>query len=144
MTVEFAICASVFFMVVFTLLEFSRFVFVKHSIQMVAYEACRVGVIPGATNQHVTNQAQAMLTATGVRNASVTITPAVINSLTEEVTVTVSCNFTENSWLPPTYLTGQTIQSSLTLGHENKAYMQNANVDITDVVGDNNDEPVDE
>lgn len=144
MTVEFAICASVFFLVVFTLLEFSRFVFVKHSVQMVAYEACRVGVIPGATNAHVTNRAQAMLTATGIRNATITVTPPVINSLTEEVTVVVNCNFTENSWLPPTYLTGQTIQSSLTLSHENKAFIQDAAVDITEIVGNNNNEPLDE
>ncbi len=142
-TVEFAICASVFFMVVFTLLEFSRFMFVKHSVQMVAYEAARIGVVPGATASHISSRAQALLTASGIRDATVNITPPVINSLTEQVTVTVSCEFSKNSWLPPTYLVGQALSSTISLEHENKAFLHLEGTDITEIVGNNDNEPTD-
>ena len=142
-TVEFALCAVVFFMSVFTMLEFSRYVFVRHSVQMVAYEAARVGIIPGATAQHVTNRAQALLDASGVAVASVEITPNVINNATQQVSVTVSCNFADNSWLPPTFLVGKTISTTVTLEHENKAFLNQEGVDISDVIGDNDDEPID-
>ncbi|MEZ6137719.1 MAG: pilus assembly protein [Pirellulaceae bacterium] len=143
-TVEFAICASVFFMTAFTLLEFSRFMFVRHSVEMVAYEAARQGVVPGATADNVNSRAQSLLNASGIKQATVAIQPPVINSLTEEVSVTVSCNFSENSWLPPTFLTGQTLVSTITLEHENKAYLAASGVDVMDVIGDNDDEPIDE
>jgi Flp pilus assembly protein TadG len=143
-TVEFAICASVFFMVIFTLLEFSRFMFVKHSVQMVAYEAARIGVVPGATASHVSSRAQVLLTASGIRHATVNISPPVINSMTEEVSVTVSCEFSRNSWLPPTYLMGRTLSSTISLEHENKAFLHLEGTNITEIVGNNDNEPVDE
>ncbi len=143
-TVEFALCASIFFMLIFTMLEFARFMFVTHSVQMVAYESARTGVVPGATADHVQSRAEALLSACGVRQATVVIDPPIINSFTEDVTVSVSCDFTNNSWLPPTWLTGQTISSATTLEHENKAYLNSGQEELSDIFGNNDDEPLDE
>lgn len=142
-TVEFALCAVVFFTIVFSLLEFSRFAFVRHSVQMVAYEAARTGIVPGATSQIVSDRAQNLLAASGIQVAEVSIEPAVIGNATQEVSVTVSCDFADNSWLPPTFLTGRTITTTVTLEHENKAYLNPDGSDITEVIGDNDDEPID-
>lgn len=142
-TVEFAVCAVVFFSIVFTILEFSRYVFVRHSVQMVAYEAARSGIVPGATAEHVSQRAANLLSASGIMVADVSITPSVIDNATEQVIVTISCAFSENSWLPPTFLTDRVITTSVTLEHENKAYLNQQGVDITEVIGDNEGEPVD-
>ncbi len=143
-TVEFAICAPLLFLMTFTLLEFSRFVFVKHSLQMVAYEAARVGVVPGATNEHVEARAKNLLSASGMRNVTLKIDPSEINGSTEKVTVSVNCSFKENSWLPPTFLTSAQIAKSITLEHENKAFIKPSNTNIMELIGDNSQEPVDE
>ncbi len=142
-TVEFAVCASIFFMIILGMLELSRFIFVQNSVQMAAYEATRAGIVPGATVADVRNRANNILQATGVLNATVSVNPTVISSMTEEVTVTVDCNFSQNSWLPPTFLTNHSIRSDVTLDHENKAFLQPSGADLA-AIGNNNNAPLDQ
>ncbi len=47
-TVEFAVCATVFFTLIFASLELARYVYVRQAVDQIAYEACRAGVISGA------------------------------------------------------------------------------------------------
>lgn len=143
-TVEFAICISILFLFVFSMLEISRFIYIQHSVQMVAYESARAGVVPGATVEDVQARADTLMIATGVRTYSVLITPPVINSLTENVAVTISCNFADNSWLPPTYFTGRLISTTISLQHENMAYLRPGDTNLESVIGNNDDEPIDE
>ncbi len=143
-TVEFALCVSIFFMFVFGMLELSRFIYVQHSVQMVAYEAARAGIMPGKTASDVQTRASNLMLATGVRNYSINVAPAVINSLTENVAVTITCNFAQNSWVPPTFLTNRVISTTISLQHENMAYLQPGNTDLASIIGNNNNEPIDE
>ncbi|WP_231691137.1 TadE/TadG family type IV pilus assembly protein [Aureliella helgolandensis] len=143
-TVEFAICAMVFFMFVFALLELSRFLFVQHSIQMAAYEGARIGIIPGADSDAVRVRAQNILNATGVRVANIVVTPENIDSTTQEVRVAISCQFSDNSWLPPTYLSSRNVNSTIALQHENMAYLRPGDTNLEDLIGNNNNEPIDE
>ncbi len=142
-TVEFALCVSIFFLFVFGMLELSRYKYVQHSVQMVAYESARAGVVPGASVNTVRTRAQNLMQATGVRNYSIVVSPTTINNLTENVSVTISCNFGENSWVPPTYLTNRAIASTITLQHENMAYLRPGDTDLASIIGNNNSEPRD-
>lgn len=142
-TVEFALCASIFFMFVFAMLELSRFIYVQHSVQMVAYEGARAGVTPGASANDVRTRVANLMQATGVRVYTMNVTPAVINNLTENVAVTINCNFNDNSWVPPSFLTNRTISNTISLQHENMAYLRPGDTSLKDIFGDNDNEPTD-
>ena len=122
-TVEFAICSTILFLLVFGLFEFTRFMFVRQAVDQAAYEAARVGIVPGAQINDIRSRAEGLLAAAGVSNASVTITPQVIDESTREVTVEVSCNFSDNSFVPGVFLGSQQILGRTTLDHENQAFL---------------------
>ena len=81
--------------------------------------------------------------ATGVRVYTMSVSPQVINSLTENVAVTINCNFNDNSWVPPTFLTNRTIDTTISLQHENMAYLRPGDTSLEDIFGNNDDEPTD-
>jgi Flp pilus assembly protein TadG len=143
-TVEFAICASIFFTLILGMLEFSRFIYVQHAVQMVAYEAARVGIVPGASRENVEARAASLLAASGVRVADVFVSPAVINNLTEQVSVNVNCDFANNSWISPSFLASRAINSTITLQHENMAYLRPGDQSLEAIIGNNDNEPIDE
>ena len=122
-TVEFAICASTLFLLVFGLFEFSRYLFVRQAVDQAAYEAARVAIIPGANSSAIRSRAELLLNAAGIVDAEIDITPAIIDEQTKEVTVEVSCNFSNNSFLPSQFLGAGPILSRTTLDHENQAFL---------------------
>jgi hypothetical protein len=122
-SVEFAICASILFMLVFGLFEFSRYLFVRQAIDQAAYEAARIGIVPGANEGDIRARAVSLLGAAGVSGADITITPEVIDDETREVSVEIICNFEENSFLPSVFLGGGVITTRTTLDHENQAFL---------------------
>ena len=142
-TVEFAFCASIFFMFVFGMLELTRFIYVQHSVQMVAYEGARAGVTPGASADDVRTRVANLMQATGVRVYTMSVSPLVISNLTENVSVTINCNFNDNSWIPPSFLTNRTIACTIALQHENMAYLRPGDTSLADIFGDNDNEPTD-
>jgi Flp pilus assembly protein TadG len=143
-TVEFALCASIFFMFIFGMLELTRYIYMQHSVQMVAYEAARAGVVPGATVSDVQTRAANLMAATGINVYTMNVTPTNINTLTENVSVTIHCNFADNSWVPPFFITSQQLASTITLQHENMAYLQPGDTDLASIIGDNASEPIDQ
>lgn len=142
-TVEFAVCASIFFTFVFAMLEMTRFMYIQHSVQMCAYEGARAGVTPGAKVADVEQRVQNLMHATGVRVYQMTTEPAEINNLTENVRVTISCNFSDNSWVPSSFLTNRRISSQIVLQHENMAYLRPGETSLEEIFGNNDNEPTD-
>lgn len=142
-TVEFAVCASLFFMLTFAGLEFGRFFYLQHGVQMVAYEAARAGIVPGADVEDVESRANSLLNAAGIPRATVEVIPDEIDTQTRDVMVRVTCNFNENSWAPPTFLTDKVIVSEIELQHENNAYLDPDDVDLESIIGNNDNEPID-
>lgn len=131
-----------FFMIVLGSVEIARFMYFRQAIDQATYEACRMGVITGARINTVRNTANDMLAAYGITDAAVSITPSSIDEDTETVTVTITANFAANSWVTPEYLPiGNTI-STVTLDHENQAYLVPAGTADNDTLN-NNDEPLD-
>jgi Flp pilus assembly protein TadG len=66
-TVEFALCCGLFFMLLMAGIEFTRFMYARHSIDQAAYEAARIGIVPGKTPAMVADRANQILNATGVK-----------------------------------------------------------------------------
>ena len=142
-TVEFALCVSIFFTFIFAMLEMTRFIYMQHAVQMCAYEGARAGVTPGAKIEDVQQRVQNLLRATGVRVYEVRTEPKQINSLTENVSVTISCNFGDNSWVPSSFLTNRTIERKVVLQHENMAYLRPGQRSLEEIFGNNDGEPTD-
>jgi Flp pilus assembly protein TadG len=140
-TVEFAICSGLFFMILMTGIEFSRFMYARHAVDQAAYEAARRAILPGATTADAVDTATSILAATGIRNATIQVSPESITSSTETVTVTIRSNFADNTWMGPMFLGCAILDSSLTLDHENKAFLVKAR---NPGIGDNDHEPIDE
>lgn len=140
-TVEFAFCCGIFFVVMMAGIEFTRFMYARHSVDQAAYESARVGIIPGATPAQVEATARSILNATGIRGAIIDITPSRFDESTATVNVKIRCDYAENSWIGPVFLAGARIESDLTLDHENKAYLV---TERDPNIGDNENEPVDE
>ncbi|MCY2985776.1 MAG: pilus assembly protein [Planctomycetota bacterium] len=138
-TVEFAICSGLFFTILLAGFEFARFMYARHSVEQAAYESARVGIVPGKTVDDVTAKANQFLNATGVRNATITVTPTTFTTSTSTVTVEIQCKYSDNSWLKPIFLADKDMLSSMTLDHENKAYLLAAGT-----VGNNSNEPIDQ
>ena len=140
--VEFAICASVFFMVIFACFELARYMYIQQAVDQTAYEAARQGVIVGADAEDVTGRAEELLQAYGVLFADVDVTPATIDESTGEITVRIQCSFADNSWITPKFVSGSDIITTVTLDHENQAYLISDEATEDDDL-QNNDEPLD-
>ncbi|MCU0707984.1 MAG: pilus assembly protein [Pirellula sp.] len=139
-TVEFAVCSGLFFFLILSGIEFSRFMFARHTVDQAAYESARIGIIPGRTPDQVRERAQQILGSAGIRAATITITPEIFDRNTATVTVEIRAPFSKSSWLKPLFLASSDLYSSITLDHENQAYLIG---DESIDVGDNDDEPID-
>ena len=117
-TVEFALVCPVFVLIIFGLIEFSRVSIVRHSVDNDAYEAARVGIIPGASESDVVAAAQSHLDAVGLTGATINVIPSPLTNVADEVTVEVTVPLSSNSWGIPRFVSGLELSSSSTLGTE--------------------------
>lgn len=116
--VEFALTASLLFLIVFTAVEFMRVNTIVNTSDNAAYEGARTGIVPGATAADVIAAAQSTLNVIGTRNAVVSVEPETINSTTAEITVTVQVPLDDNSFIAPHFFLGKTLSKSCTLSRE--------------------------
>ena len=140
--VEFAFCCSIFFMSVFACLELSRYLYVRQALDQTAYEACREGIVRGASAEKIYERANELLGAYGVSDTEIVVQPTSLDDDTLSVTVTLHCDFTRNSWLVPNYVHAGQLEATITLDHENAAFVVPEDSTNTDDLT-NNDEPLD-
>lgn len=117
-TIEFALCAPILFLFTFASMEFSRVNMIRQTVENAMYEGCRRGIVPGATAQEVENAAQAVLNAISTNNAQITVTPAVIDEDSPDITVAIVVPINENSWVVPFFFDGHSVTNSMTLRRE--------------------------
>lgn len=117
-TVEFALCAPILFLFTFASFEYSRVNSLRQTAENAVYEGCRRGIVPGATVADVQASTQLVLDSVFARNATITVTPAVITKDTSRVTVDVTIPLDDNSWVAPNFFRGREVTSSLTLARE--------------------------
>jgi Flp pilus assembly protein TadG len=117
-TVEFALVAPAFFLVIMSMFEFTRLNVLRHTADNAAYEAARVAIVPGATVAQATTEANRLLSIVNARGAQVNFNPATITPETNSVTVTVTIPLDSNGWVVPHFTQGRTLTSSATMRTE--------------------------
>lgn len=117
-TVEFAICAPIFFLVVLASFEFAWLQVIRHTADNAAYEAARHVAVPGASATEATNRTLELMNAVGANGVAVTITPTTITPDTAEVTVQVAIPMSQNSLTIGRFTGAQTLTSTSTMKTE--------------------------
>ena len=117
-TVETALCLGLLLTLVFGGLDAFRALSLRHAMENAAYEAARVAMVPGATAEEARGAAGGLLGLAGARGAAVTIEPATITALTEEVTVTLSVSAAGSGCVLSGVFLNLTLEESCTLRTE--------------------------
>lgn len=119
--VEFAVIAPIFFLFIFGVIEFGRMVMVQQIITNASREGARQAVLDGQTHDSVVNTVTSYLTGSSISGATVTVNPYNPNDAGygAAVTVTVSVDFSQVSWLPtPMFLGGNTLTATTVMRRE--------------------------
>lgn len=118
-TVEFALCAPVFFFLVFGGIELSRVNMLIHTVESSLLQGARRGIIPGATAAQCRQAAQDVLDIGRIRTSTITISPSTITDTTTSVTISVSVPLSDNGYQASSIFLGKTIARTTTLNREN-------------------------
>jgi hypothetical protein len=97
--VEFAVVLPLVVVFSFGMIELARLLMLQHTADTAAYEGARQAMVPGATAGEAIEAAQAMLDAAELKDASISVTPALIEESTPVVTVNVIIPIKPNSWV---------------------------------------------
>lgn len=116
--VEFAVTAPILFLLLFACWEVSRTNMLRHVARSAAYEGARVGIVPGAQASEVRDAAQAMLTAVGVKGATITVTPDVITSDSTTVEVDIQLPINANAVVVPFFFRDKVVESACLMTRE--------------------------
>ena len=118
-SVEFALCAPVFFFLVFGGIELSRVNMLIHTVESALLQGARRGIIPGATADQCRQAAQDVLDIGRIRSSTITVSPTTITDTTTSVSITVSVPLNANSYQASSLFLGKTILRTATLNREN-------------------------
>ncbi len=116
--VEFAIVVPLVFTLFFAAFEFCRVAMIRHTADNAVYEACRTGIIPGATKKEVESEAIRIMSSLGVNNVRIDVDPSKIERDTDEVRVRIEVPLDDNSFVPNQFVAGKSIIRELTLRRE--------------------------
>jgi Flp pilus assembly protein TadG len=116
--VEFALTVPVFLLFLMASFEFGWLNVIRHTADNAAYEAARAAIIPGANAADATAKANSILNIVGARGAKVTITPAVLTTTTEQVTVAIDIPMKANGLIVPRFSGTKTLHSASTMRTE--------------------------
>ena len=117
-TVEFAIVAPIFFLLLLAAFEFGWMNVIRHTADNAAYEAARAAMVPGATSAEATAKATTLLKIVGARGAKISITPATLTTATKEVTVAIDVPMSSNGLITPRFSKKTVLHSESTLRTE--------------------------
>jgi Flp pilus assembly protein TadG len=116
--VEMAITSGLVFFFFFASLEFCRVAMMRHTVEHALYEGARQGIIPGATVGEVETKARSVLRTIGVGSANVTVTPAVLDNSTREVSVRIQMPLDQNLFAPAFFFRGKSIDRTFVMQRE--------------------------
>lgn len=117
-TVEMAFVLPILFALLLGAVDFSRANMIRNTVDNAVFEASRTATIPGATEAEIKAKATEILDHLSIKNATITVTPAIINTDTPQVTVQVSVNLSENLYASSQLLRDKIISKSCTLTRE--------------------------
>ncbi len=116
--VEFALCAPIFFLILFAAFEFTWTNVLRHTADNAAYEAARRGMLPGATAADAQREANRLLRIVGTRGAKVTVEPNTIDVSTSQVRVRVEVPMNANGIVVPRFMKNKSLVSTSTMRTE--------------------------
>jgi Flp pilus assembly protein TadG len=103
------------------MIEYGRMLMIQQVITNASREGARVAVLEGSTKTDVEATINAYLDASSIDGATITVAPTLLSDADagDPVTVTVSINFNQVSWLPsPMYLGGTELSASTVMRRE--------------------------
>ncbi|GIW98610.1 MAG: hypothetical protein KatS3mg111_1943 [Pirellulaceae bacterium] len=103
-TVELAIFLPLLVILTFGAIELTSLIYLKQRLLTAAYEAARIASGPRQTSTAAINTGMAVLSARGITNGSIAISPDPVTINTPsgtEISATASAPFAENASLPP-------------------------------------------
>lgn len=118
LTVEMALVLPLLFLIFFGGWEFSRVAMLRHTADNAAYEACRVGILPGATSSEVRTRAANLMASVGANSVTIEVAPAVIDDSAQEVTVRLRIPLDANTYGTRKFFAGKTIVREMTMTSE--------------------------
>jgi Flp pilus assembly protein TadG len=123
--VEFAVVASLLFVLILGIIEFGRAMMVLEMLNNAARNGVRVGCLSGSANTDVASAVTSALSGGGFSGSTNTIkvngTVADVNTAVagDSVTVIVQVPYNNVTWLPTSmFLAGRTLGSNVTMRHE--------------------------
>ncbi len=118
--VEFAICVPILFLVTWGCVEMTRYNLVKNVANQSAFEAARIGVRPGATAQEVEDEARDQMKFV-CDDCDVVVTPSVITSNTDFITVEIQVDIRDQGLLIAQYFDSPILEAAFTIRRDNVA-----------------------
>jgi len=114
-TVELALCLPAMVILVFGSIEVAHFIHLKQDLSICAYEAGKVATRRGNAQADVTKRFQEIAAAKGVKNASLSVTPAITSQMPAgtEITLTASAPASANYDLPISYFSNRILNASV-------------------------------
>lgn len=118
--VEAALCIPLILILMLGTLEITSGLYLRESLSVCSFEACRTGTRRRSTAADVQARATEVLADRGVTGATVTITPSSFDALSslDQFTVAISAPTAGNSIFIFDNLANRTIQSSVTMVRE--------------------------
>ncbi len=116
--VEFAITLPVMFLFFFAAIEFCRVAMIRHTVDHAAYEAARVGAVPGATNAKVEAKAREVLGQIGLRNVTLSTQPNPLTPKSTTLTVSIGVPLDTNLFSPARFFGGKRFERTFTMQRE--------------------------
>jgi Flp pilus assembly protein TadG len=123
-SVEFAVVAPVFFLIVFGMVEVGRGLMVIHLLNNAARTGCRAGAVEGRANSDISAAVMGCLSGQGITTEAVSVqvndgtADASTAQAGDEITVIVSIPVSKVTWIPGgSYLQG-TLSAQYTLRRE--------------------------
>ncbi len=116
--VEVAFVAPVLFALLFASIDIARVQNIRNTAALAAYEGARAGMLPGKSASEVLAIVQQNIAVVGINDASITITPSVIDDTTTEVTVGINAPLATNLYAFSTFFSGKHVTASCTLQRE--------------------------
>ena len=126
--VEFAFAAPALLLIIFLSCEFARMSMLRNLAQDAAYEACRFGMVEGATDEEAEAKAQSVMDMLAADGVEVVINDGLgITSNSQVIKVDVSIDMQDNAFVIPWLFTGKFINATMELRMERYKGFYDAN-----------------
>ena len=110
--------APLLFVMLYASLELGHANMTFNAVEAACYEGARVGIVPGAKSVECQTAAERILEISKIRGATVTVTPASLNTSTTSVQVRVTVPYAGTAIIPPTFTRLLTINRQCELVRE--------------------------